>query len=32
VKTSGVVRVSLGLVSNFEDEQVFLKFSEGLLQ
>ncbi len=30
-KASGAVRVSLGLVSNFEDVQVFLKFAEGLL-
>jgi molybdenum cofactor sulfurtransferase len=31
-KSSGAVRVSVGLVSNFEDVQAFLKFSEGLLQ
>ncbi|MCX6037046.1 MAG: aminotransferase class V-fold PLP-dependent enzyme [Chloroflexi bacterium] len=30
-KSSGAVRVSVGLVSNFEDVQVFLKFAEGLL-
>ena len=30
-KASGAVRVSLGLVSNFEDVQAFLKFAEGLL-
>ena len=29
--TSGAVRVSVGLVSNFEDVQVFLKFAEELL-
>ena len=31
-KSSGAVRVSLGLVSNFEDVQAFLKFAEGLLR
>jgi molybdenum cofactor sulfurtransferase len=31
-KSSGAVRVSLGLVSNFEDVQAFLKFAEGLLK
>ncbi len=31
-KNSGAVRVSLGLVSNFEDVQAFLKFAEGLLE
>jgi selenocysteine lyase/cysteine desulfurase len=31
-KASGAVRVSVGLVSNFEDVQVLLKFAEGLLQ
>jgi molybdenum cofactor sulfurtransferase len=31
-KASGAVRASVGLVSNFEDVQVFLKFAEGLLQ
>ena len=31
-KASGAVRVSLGLVSNFEDVQTFLKFAEGLLK
>ncbi len=31
-KASGAVRVSVGLVSNFEDVQVFLKFAEGLLE
>jgi len=31
-KASGAVRVSLGLVSNFEDVQVFLKFAQGLLK
>jgi molybdenum cofactor sulfurtransferase len=30
-KSSGAVRVSVGLVSNFEDVQVFLKFAESLL-
>jgi len=30
-KSSGAVRVSVGLVSNFEDVQSFLKFAEGLL-
>jgi selenocysteine lyase/cysteine desulfurase len=30
-KASGAVRVSLGLVSNFDDVQAFLKFAEGLL-
>jgi selenocysteine lyase/cysteine desulfurase len=31
-KASGAVRISIGLVSNFEDIQVFLKFAESLLQ
>lgn len=31
-KSSGAVRISLGMVSNFEDVQVFLKFCEGLLR
>jgi molybdenum cofactor sulfurtransferase len=31
-KASGAVRVSVGLVSNFEDVQTLLKFAEGLLQ
>ena len=31
-KSSGAVRVSLGLVSNFEDVQAFLRFAEGLLK
>ncbi len=31
-KASGAVRVSVGLVSNFEDVQAFLKFAEGLLK
>ncbi len=31
-KASGAVRVSVGMVSNFEDVQVLLKFAEGLLQ
>ena len=31
-KSSGAVRVSLGLVSNFEDVQGFLKFAEGMLK
>jgi molybdenum cofactor sulfurtransferase len=31
-KASGAVRVSVGLVSNFEDVQAFLKFAEGLLE
>ncbi len=30
-KASGAVRISVGLVSNFEDVQAFLKFAEGLL-
>jgi molybdenum cofactor sulfurtransferase len=30
-KSSGAVRASIGLVSNFEDVQAFLKFSESLL-
>ncbi len=30
-KSSGAVRVSVGLVSNFEDVQAFLKFAESLL-
>ena len=30
-KASGAVRVSVGLVSNFEDVQAFLKFAKGLL-
>jgi molybdenum cofactor sulfurtransferase len=30
-KSSGAVRVSVGLVSNFEDVQEFLKFAESLL-
>jgi selenocysteine lyase/cysteine desulfurase len=30
-KASGAVRVSVGLVSNFEDVQGFLKFAEGLI-
>jgi selenocysteine lyase/cysteine desulfurase len=30
-KSSGAVRISTGLVSNFEDVQGFLKFAEGLL-
>ncbi|OIQ77251.1 cysteine desulfurase [mine drainage metagenome] len=30
-KSSGAVRVSVGLVTNFEDVQVFLKFAQGLL-
>jgi molybdenum cofactor sulfurtransferase len=30
-KASGAVRVSLGLASNFEDVQAFLKFARGLL-
>lgn len=31
-KSSGAVRVSVGLVSNFEDVQAFLKFARGMLQ
>jgi molybdenum cofactor sulfurtransferase len=31
-KSSGAVRISVGLVSNFEDIQAFLKFCEGLLK
>ena len=31
-KSSGAVRASLGLVSNFEDVQAFLRFAEGLLK
>jgi molybdenum cofactor sulfurtransferase len=30
-KSSGAVRASVGLVSNFEDVQAFLRFAEGLL-
>ncbi len=30
-KASGAVRISLGLVSNFEDVQALLKFAEGML-
>jgi hypothetical protein len=30
-KSSGAVRVSVGLVSNFNDVQAFLEFSRGLL-
>lgn len=29
-KSSGAVRVSLGIVSNFEDVQRFLRFAEGM--
>jgi selenocysteine lyase/cysteine desulfurase len=31
-KSSGAVRASVGLVSNFEDVQAFLKFARGMLQ
>jgi molybdenum cofactor sulfurtransferase len=31
-KASGAVRISVGLVSNFEDVSVFLKFAESLLK
>lgn len=31
-KSSGAVRISVGMVSNFEDIQKFLKFCEGLLR
>jgi molybdenum cofactor sulfurtransferase len=31
-KSSGAVRISVGLVSNFEDVQAFLKFAESLLE
>jgi selenocysteine lyase/cysteine desulfurase len=31
-KASGAVRISVGMVSNFEDVQALLKFAEGLLQ
>ena len=31
-KASGAVRISIGLVSNFEDVQAFLKFAEELLK
>ncbi len=31
-KASGAVRISVGMVSNFEDIQFFLKFCEGLLR
>jgi molybdenum cofactor sulfurtransferase len=31
-KSSGAVRASVGLVSNFEDVQAFLKFTESLLE
>jgi selenocysteine lyase/cysteine desulfurase len=31
-KASGAVRISVGLVSNFEDAQKFLEFARGLLK
>jgi hypothetical protein len=31
-KASGAVRISVGMVSNFEDVQAVLKFSEGLME
>jgi molybdenum cofactor sulfurtransferase len=31
-KASGAVRISVGMVSNFEDVQAVLKFAEGLLE
>jgi selenocysteine lyase/cysteine desulfurase len=31
-KASGAVRISVGMVSNFEDVQTLLKFAEGLLE
>ena len=31
-KASGAVRISVGLVSNFDDVQAFLKFARGLLE
>jgi molybdenum cofactor sulfurtransferase len=31
-KSSGAVRISIGMVTNFEDVQALLKFAEGLLQ
>jgi molybdenum cofactor sulfurtransferase len=31
-KSSGAVRISVGMVTNFEDVQKFLKFCEGLLK
>jgi selenocysteine lyase/cysteine desulfurase len=31
-KASGAVRISVGLVSNFEDVEAFLKFAKGLLK
>jgi selenocysteine lyase/cysteine desulfurase len=31
-KSSGAVRISVGMVTNFEDVQAFLKFCEGLLK
>lgn len=31
-KSSGAVRISVGMVSNFDDIQAFLKFCEGLLR
>lgn len=31
-KSSGAVRISVGMVSNFQDVRMFLKFAEGLLQ
>jgi len=30
-KSSGAVRISVGLVSNFNDAQAFLEFARGLL-
>jgi selenocysteine lyase/cysteine desulfurase len=30
-KSSGAVRISVGMVTNFADVQAFLKFCEGLL-
>jgi selenocysteine lyase/cysteine desulfurase len=31
-KASGAVRISVGMVSNFEDVQAVLKFAEGLME
>jgi selenocysteine lyase/cysteine desulfurase len=31
-KASGAVRASVGMVTNFNDVQAFLKFARGLLQ
>jgi molybdenum cofactor sulfurtransferase len=31
-KASGAVRISIGMVSNFEDTQTLVKFAEGLVE